>query len=404
MGRVKFCILGNYKNILGDVFVGFSFLVLAFLTVKIFAPQINSDATTQTVSQTTGVYTLSMANDDTVTIDITPTSYQAIYTATNNLSVTNNCPVGATITMTTNSTESNDLVRTATDDLNKIIPATSSTSLSSNSWGYSLNGSSYYAVPKKNGTAAVIYNSSAAQVSALTIPVTFGVKTNYSLPAGIYKNDVVYTLTPNPNCFTYSATWDFGGGVAKSGATYPTNLSLSDTVDFTELEPTRSGYIFAGWMSGTTEYTGFEDDVNINPNEDSTVTLTAQWVSDIGLHAISNMQQMRPAICEATTTPLKTATAFDWDGSYHGNRNYVPRKLLKDTRDNKYYLVSKLADGNCWMSQSLALDLTKNTPVVISYNDYSTGTATPDNTTQTEAGVRWEQAGDIWRSYHPSEE
>ncbi|MBQ9020222.1 hypothetical protein IJ096_02785 [Candidatus Saccharibacteria bacterium] len=32
------------------------------------------------------------------------------------------------------------------------------------------------------------------------------------------------------------------------------------------------------------------------------------------------------------------------------------RLLLKDTRDNKTYKIAKLADGNCWMVQNLALD------------------------------------------------
>ena len=128
--------------------------------------------------------------------------------------------------------------------------------------------------------------------------------------------------------------------------------------------------------------------------------MIAQWTAKT-LHEITNMQEMIPAVCSATTKPAKTATSFDWDGSKHGNTSYVPRKKLKDTRDNKYYLVSKLADGNCWMSQSLALDLTKNVAIVASTTSGGTTSATPNYTTQTTTGTKWAQADNNWRSYHP---
>ena len=74
-----------------------------------------------------------------------------------------------------------------------------------------------------------------------------------------------------------------------------------------------------------------------------------------GIFTISNMQQMNPNICKASTTPLATATQLDTDGSHHGNPNYVPTKTLTDTRDNNTYTVSKLADGKCWMTQNLRI-------------------------------------------------
>ena len=74
-----------------------------------------------------------------------------------------------------------------------------------------------------------------------------------------------------------------------------------------------------------------------------------------GIFTISNMQQMNPNICKASTTPLATATQLDTDGSHHGDPNYVPTKTLIDTRDNNTYTVSKLADGRCWMTQNLRI-------------------------------------------------
>ena len=55
---------------------------------------------------------------------------------------------------------------------------------------------------------------------------------------------------------------------------------------------------------------------------------------------ISTMQEMTPEFCASVTDKAPGNTA-----------------RLKDTRDGKYYWVAKLADGNCWMTQNLELDL-----------------------------------------------
>ena len=231
--NAKFSSFRTRQNVYGYILVGFSFMLLTLLTVKIFAPQIETDAATQTASQTVGPWSLSMANDSAATINITPTASQAVYTATNNLSVTNSCTAGATITINMKST-SNKLTRAAvnSDTLTKDINATTTSSLDNNSWGFSLDsGSTYAAVPISTATGATVYNATAEQDDALTVPVMFGVKTDNNMPSGAYTNDVVYTMTPKPGCLSYGVTWNFDGGTAKSGATYPTSLNWGATVN-----------------------------------------------------------------------------------------------------------------------------------------------------------------------------
>ena len=111
------------------------------------------------------------------------------------------------------------------------------------------------------------------------------------------------------------------------------------------------------------------------------------------IHDLANMQEMRPTICANTTTPLKTATELDTDGSHHGDPNYVPTKILTDTRDNNTYTVSKLADGKCWMTQNLRIinktitpadsDVTSNYTIPASslsgFNAYDTSNAYVDS-------------------------
>ena len=120
------------------------------------------------------------------------------------------------------------------------------------------------------------------------------------------------------------------------------------------------------------------------------------------IHDIETMQEMASEICMYTKTPAKTATMIDWKGARSNDDSYIPRTSLRDTRDGNYYLVSKLADGNCWMSQNLAFDLTADTPFIASNIDGTTIEVTPDSTTQTTTGEDWSQETDVWHSYHPA--
>ena len=55
---------------------------------------------------------------------------------------------------------------------------------------------------------------------------------------------------------------------------------------------------------------------------------------------------------------------------------------LTDTRDGKKYWVTKLADGNCWMTQNLDLDLTNGTPLTPEDSDVSSDWNPPRTTEQ----------------------
>ncbi len=99
------------------------------------------------------------------------------------------------------------------------------------------------------------------------------------------------------------------------------------------------------------------------------------------LSDINEMQSMTTKICE---------------GSAIGDT-----KQLKDTRDGKYYWVSKLADGKCWMTQNLDLDLSTATTLYNTNTDLNsklswtpgfstasqstTSTVDPDSQTETRS-------------------
>ena len=77
---------------------------------------------------------------------------------------------------------------------------------------------------------------------------------------------------------------------------------------------------------------------------------------------IQTMQEMTGAIC---------ADAAENDTAQ-----------LTDTRDGKKYWVTKLADGNCWMTQNLDLDLTKGVELTPEGSDVSSNWNPPRTTEQ----------------------
>ena len=347
----KFNTSKSRQDIYGYILVGFSFLLLTLITVKTFAPEIRSEAANQTASQALGPYTMSMSNDSVTNISIAPSASQTVYSTSNNISVINTCPAGATITMTTNSTTSNSLIRAAvnSDTLTKEIAATTSTSLDNNSWGYALNNSStYYAVPKKDETAAIIYDESIARTSAYTIPLEFGVKVDNNMPSGTYSNDVVYSLTPKSGCLTYSITWDMNGGTAKSGATYPTSLTWDQTVNLSTLTPTKSGYTFAGWSSGTSTFTGSETAANLNSGSAKTIAMTAQWTPGIYKITLNNQ-----SATSAGSTAIYEKYATGW---YSDSGATTSISTITKPTKTGYTFVGYFTSTNCSGTQRITAD------------------------------------------------
>ncbi|MBQ3309151.1 hypothetical protein IJG78_00550, partial [Candidatus Saccharibacteria bacterium] len=87
-------------------------------------------------------------------------------------------------------------------------------------------------------------------------------------------------------------------------------------------------------------------------------------------------QDMTPEVCSSATTPLASAgtstATIDTTGTHQGDNAYVPQRTLYDYRgidgtgtasspatgsNQVSYVIRKLADGNCWMSENLKLTL-----------------------------------------------
>jgi uncharacterized repeat protein (TIGR02543 family)/uncharacterized protein (TIGR02145 family) len=386
---------GFYTAMTGLGIFSASLLIVAS-AIWLYSPTSKTNAETVTVRGTRSVsYNLALSTAATSEIAITPTNTQTIFSSIDALSIINSCAEGSTVTMSTNSASDNSLTRTGNDSETKTISATTGSNLVNNSWGYSLNnGTNYYPVPVLS-SATTVYDSSAA-ANPDSVNIKFGIKTDNNLPSGSYSNEVLYTLTVKPACLTYTLNWDLDGGTGASGVSYTSSEQNYDSmINLSTYKPTRTGYLFGGWSDGINTFTGDEVSVNINSGDLPSVTLTAIWNPMI--QTIVNMQDMTPEVCAATTTPYTTATALDWTGEYADDKNYVPRASLKDSRDGKYYLVSKLADGNCWMSQNLQLILDPNTTLTSDNTDLNSKTSwTPENSTFTTI-----PNAAVWPNSHP---
>lgn len=94
--------------------------------------------------------------------------------------------------------------------------------------------------------------------------------------------------------------------------------------------------------------------------------------------------------------------------SYYTTKSNDAQRALYDIRDGNTYTVRKLADGNCWMTDNLRLDLSTN--VTLTENDtalISRTSWTPDHATQPSDGIDWgfnnlQSVIDTARSYHNS--
>ena len=168
----------NMKSKIGlsQVVVFLSFLTFSFLIARLFAPIIKSDATTNNATAGNSVYSASITANNSVSIPITPTSEQQVFSGTNTISYTNTCPSGFNIYISTND-DTTALTRTGNDSLTNSIPTIDTgNSLADNTWGYTTGSgtsgnTSYYPMPSKSAPVA-LYSVTVANTIAETLAMS----------------------------------------------------------------------------------------------------------------------------------------------------------------------------------------------------------------------------------------
>lgn len=284
--------------------------------------------------------------------------------------------------------------------------------LSPNTWAYSTDNTNYQGVPTSsdtnspnliadiNGTTTGITSGG---VTSATIPIYYAAKIDTSIPAGSYASSVTYSavvdggivtsaeltsitidgtandpaemwvnkenvilITTNLKTNTYGTPRAYYTGTTSEGSTFYSECSNvivgsnSDgymTVSCATTPTTEATNVILHIVPKGEPTTGSAADNNLTGdpfctdgtyNQDTSECEAGEWkwgsftvtLPDIIaplFGGITTMQEMTPEIC---------ASAKENDTT-----------RLEDVRDGKLYWVAKLADGRCWMTQNLELDL-----------------------------------------------
>ncbi len=149
-----------------------------------------------------------------------------------------------------------------------------------------------------------------------------------------------------------------------NASTTPTSYNAVPTTD-TEILNVETGKVIEGHADTYDLNFGARVSTSLPAGNYSGEVVVSAVANPIKLHSLMDvtyMQDMTSSIC--ANTPI-----------LEDKKNPVSKQLV-DTRDGKKYWVSKLADGNCWMVQNLAYDITEER--------INSGAINPTNTDVTE--------------------
>ncbi len=157
---------------------------------------------------------------------------------------------------------------------------------------------------------------------------------------------------------TWGWGWSESSNTNSSDLLYKPVLTTNSTIA-SNMNPTNNNIDVNGTLTFAAKFSS--DAIGGNYTTNVKLTLVAPAVEVVKVFdGITTMQAMTSDIC--------------------GNAKENDTAQLIDTRDNKTYWVTKLKDGNCWMTQNLGLDLSNIT--LTSADSNVTSSWTPNLTSQ----------------------
>ena len=427
--RQKILILAPAISVLGVLVLASALFITSDLTSNTYAIEMTDDPHTST-TESGGYYVTLTAPD--VTFSLAPTNGTTSDKAEVSVEVTTNAAGGASLYLgmagdTTALYPDGDTTSTARN----IAGATTETTydnMAANTWAYSINDETYGGVPAASSEADIIANVNGGAVGTESggvytgsVPVYFAAKVDTSMPSGSYANSIVYSAIVAGGVETTaeltSITVD-GSPVEQlqldtvNTILVTTNLKTNTygipRVYYTTTNP--SGYAECGNVvvasnaegymtiqcetTPTTVATGLT--LHIVPKGSSEDTFCTDGTYDAnssdceaGDWKWGNFIVALPDIAKPVTPLMQMTYMQDMTPEGCAASSENDTKQLIDKRDNKTYWVAKLADGNCWMTQNLELDLTSGVELTPELSDVSANW-NPGATTFTSAqeGVR----------------
>lgn len=217
--------------------------------------------------------------------------------------------------------------------------------------------------------------------STASLSVSTNNETGYSLYLSTANGENNLT-SQNPTISDVVSAVDGGdSGVTPANFannTWGYNLSqetASDTTTYKAVPTTANDAII------TTESPTDADTYNLTIGTKISTSLpSGTYSNQVVVSVVANPAYILPTFDGITTMQEMTATICA-----NAEENETAR--LTDTRDNKQYWVTKLADGNCWMTQNLDLDLNASTlPLTPEDSDISSNWS-PDAYTETQGTI-----------------
>ena len=416
-------------SIIGMITVLSAFFLVSDSASNSYATSINSEIT----AEVDGTHYVTLSAPD-VTFSINPTDSAQLSKQSINVSVETNAPGGADLYLSmansTNALHLNGDTTSTAPAIEATASSVAANSLAANTWGYSTDDQTYSAVPTSDSDPALLaavngssVGSSAGGVITASVPIYYAASVDTSIPAGSYSNRLAYSAVVDGGIITEATLIKIEIDGAEVDTMQP---EVENTLEVTTNLMTNT-YGTPRVYLETTDPAGYQEcgDVVVSRNESGYMTITCkvtptqaatgvtlhivpkgssddhfctdgtytpdtsdceagEWkwgslvvevpdiVKIIKMSDISTMQEMTPEFCASVTTSSPGNTA-----------------RLQDTRDGKYYWVAKLADGNCWMTQNLDLDLnTVGEPA---------GTLTPEDSDVSESW-NFNDKGGSWYS------
>ena len=327
--------------------------------------------------------------------------------------------------------------------------------MTANTWAYSIDDETYGGVPAASSEADIIANVNGGAVGTESggvytgsVPVYFAAKVDTSMPSGSYANSIVYSAIVAGGVETMaeltSITVD--GSPVEQFQLEQANTILVTTNLKTNTYGTPRVYYTTTNPSGYAECSNVvvssNTDGYMTIQCDTTPTTVATGLTGLTLHIVpkgssedtfctDGTYEANSSECEAgdwkwgnfTVTLPDIATpgpdidrpATSWEDleimqhmtpEICADASVGDTKQLIDWRDKKTYWVAKLADGNCWMTQNLDLDLTSGEPLTSELSDISsswnpgatTFTSANQGSTSYTAVQSWDLGQAVWKT------
>lgn len=162
------------------------------VSAVLLSPVVAAAATDSTTVQATVNSVISVDSAATVAMSVTPTGAGTEASATDGVKVYSNDADGYNLTLA----NSDATLTLAGSAGGSIAPLGTPGALGVNTWGYNLNaGASYTGVPANSSPTNISSTTAVSAGGGDTVNVTYGVKVDTSIPAGVYTDSVTYTAT-----------------------------------------------------------------------------------------------------------------------------------------------------------------------------------------------------------------